>query len=153
MNTITLPKQAEVLAVGRRVTGKHLVFLMVSGNKPGEMNKTEGNYAWHMIPAIDNVLSYGFEPVTFLIGASCAYTPDFLIEFLDHWEVHEVKGGFVREDSKVKFKVASHLYLGFKINSKPITKFEMWQWKNKEWRKLYEIGGERKELKEENVNR
>lgn len=136
MNTIKLPRQTEVLAVGRKITGKQCIYAQVSCNKPGEMNKTEGKYAWNMIPAIDNVLSWAFEPVAFLIGKKCTYTPDFLMEFDDHWEVHEVKGGHIWEDSTIKFKAAATMYMGFKINGKPITGFEMWQWENKKWRKV-----------------
>ena len=103
------------------------------------MNQTEGEYVWQMIPAINGIVSWAFESVKLLIGKRCTYIPDFLIEFDDHWEVHEIKGGHIWEDSKIKFKAAATMYMEFRINGKPITGFEMWQWKGNQWKLLIEI--------------
>ncbi len=81
--------------------------------KPGEMNKTEAEYGmmihaeWHK----GAVLWWGFEQVTLKIGPNCRYNPDFvLMRSNGQIEFHEVKGGFIRDDSMVKLKAAAEKF-------------------------------------------
>jgi hypothetical protein len=43
-------------------------------------------------------------------------------------EMHEVKGGYIRDDALVKFKVARELY--------PQFRWRMWQYDKGEWRQV-----------------
>lgn len=71
-------------------------------------NKTERAYEdLFLRPAMQagDVVWYAFERMTFLIGNDCRYTPDFAVQLASgEMELHEVKGGFIREDARVKFR-------------------------------------------------
>jgi len=66
--------------------------------------------------AYDGILqSHGYdvilhEPMRFILGRKCSYTPDFLTIADGCIWFHEVKGGFTYDDAKVKFKVAAKMY-------------------------------------------
>lgn len=71
----------------------------------------EQHYAEHLLnlKRSGKLDYFRYEPVTFLIGDQCTYTPDFMVVHSDRSrpiEFHEVKG-FQREDAIVKFKVAA----------------------------------------------
>jgi hypothetical protein len=52
------------------------------------------------------------------MGDDCRYTPDFMVIAEDDVvEFHEVKGGFWRDDAKVKIRVAAELYPMFRFKS------------------------------------
>lgn len=74
------------------------------------MNKTEARYA-EVLEArrrAGEVREYAFELVTLKLGHDCRWTPDFVVILADGTlELHEVKGGFEREDALVKRKVAA----------------------------------------------
>lgn len=77
--------------------------------QPGAMNKTEQAYAL-MLEAkkrSGEIVDYRYESVTFKLAKDTRYTPDFYVIFSDRIELHEVKGGLVRDDARVKFKVAA----------------------------------------------
>ncbi len=77
------------------------------------MNKTEAEYG-RMIHAdwqTGKVSWWGYETVTLKLGPDCRYTPDFMLMMPNgQIEFHEVKGGFIRDDSKVKLKVAAEKF-------------------------------------------
>ena len=71
------------------------------------MNKTEARY-FARLQADPDVHWIGYEAVTLKLADDCRYTPDFAVMRSDGAiELHEVKGGFVREDAWVKVKVAA----------------------------------------------
>jgi len=85
------------------------------------MNKTEAEYA-RILDA--RCLDWEFESLKFRIGKAgkrCWYTPDFLVVVSsqgdcghDNLEIHEVKGGFIRDDARVKLEAAARLYPQFR---------------------------------------
>jgi len=64
------------------------------------------------------------EPMAFIMGRKCRYTPDFMTihESGSIW-FHEVKGPYTYEDAKVKYKVAASMFPFFgwvlAVKSKP----------------------------------
>ncbi len=98
----------------------------------GTMNKTERRYA-------DWLATRGgcwrYEPVTLRLAPGVRYTPDFVV-----WDANgrlsfvEIKGGFVRDDARVKFLLARKLF--------PEFKFTAMQWKDGEWREIWAEAGD-----------
>ena len=80
--------------------------------KPGTMNRTEQAYAdiLETKKKAGEIRDYKFEQVTFKLADDTRYTPDFYVVYPEHAEFHEVKGGLVRDDAKVKFKVAVSMF-------------------------------------------
>jgi hypothetical protein len=78
------------------------------------MNKTERRYAVEVLEPMKRageILDYGFERVRLRLADNTWYWPDFDIVERDYtMAVHEVKGGFIREDSWIKLKVAADRY-------------------------------------------
>ncbi len=93
------------------------------------MNKTEQQHAWSLeVQKRDNprwILSYEFEAIKLFIGITpngkqMWYCPDFLVQRSDRAiELHEVKGGYITEDSYVKLTAAARMY--------PMFRFVMYQ--------------------------
>ena len=103
--------------------------------KAGEptMNKTEARYAT-LLGDLDGVVQVRFEAIRLRLGHRLHYTPDFWVLRADGTqELHEVKGGFVREDAVVKFKAAAAMW-------GRAYRFYLAQWKGGEWR-ITEYGG------------
>jgi hypothetical protein len=82
-------------------------------HKPGEMNGTESAYS-SILEArkiAGEIQWYWFEAFTFKIGKDCRYTPDFVVMLPDGLlECHEVKGGWIADDSTVKIRAASAIF-------------------------------------------
>lgn len=78
-----------------------------------DMNKTEAEYAG-MLEArrvSGEILWWAFEAMTLKLADNTRYTPDFLVMLADGaLEVHETKGGFIREDGWLKLKVAAGMF-------------------------------------------
>jgi hypothetical protein len=86
--------------------------------KAREMNKTEAAYrrilGFQMIAG--HITSIKHEAIKLRLADNTTYTPDFEVVLPDgKIELHEVKGGFTREDAWIKFKVARELYPEFKF--------------------------------------
>ena len=86
------------------------------------MNKTEERYAWFLEveKRQGKILEWNFEQVRLQLTKPktgvkiVTYTPDFLVVLPDGFmRIDEVKGGFIREDSDVKWKLASELFPWF----------------------------------------
>src|SRR5262249_40067213 len=80
--------------------------------KPGEMNKTEAQYAAHLhgMQCASEIIWFKFEAIKLRLADNTFYSPDFLVLNAGHEiEVHEVKG-FWEDDARVKIKVAAALY-------------------------------------------
>lgn len=77
------------------------------------MNKTEAEYAG-MLEArkgSGEILWWAYEAVTLKLADNTRYTPDFLVMLADGTlEIHETKGGFIREDGWLKLKVAAGMF-------------------------------------------
>jgi hypothetical protein len=80
--------------------------------KPGEMNKSEANYAkfLELRKQAGEILWYKFEGMKFRLADNTFYTPDFAVLRADGvLEMHEYKG-FWLDDARIKIKVAAELY-------------------------------------------
>ena len=92
------------------------------------MNKTESRYEDILKgrKALGEIILYEYEPMSIRLGSNLFYIPDFMVMNLDGTlEFHEVKGGFIREDSNVKIKAAATKY--------PYFRFLLCQYKKGEW--------------------
>ena len=78
------------------------------------MNSTEQAYFDKFLrPKVlsGEYLDVRYEALTLRLAPKTTYTPDFLVVTADHLiELHECKGGFTRDDARVKWKVAAELY-------------------------------------------
>lgn len=72
------------------------------------MNGTEGEYARTLetLRLAGEIVAWRFEAVTFNLDEETKYTPDFMVVGKSGIEFHEVKGGHVWEDSRIKWKWA-----------------------------------------------
>lgn len=77
------------------------------------MNKTEAEYAGMLEERRlrGEVAWWRYEAITLKLADNTRYTPDFLVLLPDGvLEIHETKGGFIREDGWLKLKVAAALF-------------------------------------------
>ncbi len=91
------------------------------------MNKTEARYAQllELLKRSGEILDYTFESLKFKLADKTYYTPDFLVVYPEHFEIHEVKG-FWRDDARVKIKVAAEQF--------PWFRFKAVQWERGNWK-------------------
>lgn len=77
------------------------------------MNGTESDYA-SILEArrrAGEIIEYHYEALTLKLADNTRYTPDFLVmTALGELELHEVKGGFIREDGWQKLKIAAGMF-------------------------------------------
>jgi hypothetical protein len=81
--------------------------------KQGELNKTEQAYANYLadLKHQGEILFYQFEGIKLRLADKTFLTPDFFVMNKDHeLEAHEVKGGYIFEDAKIKLKIASSIF-------------------------------------------
>jgi hypothetical protein len=98
----------------------------------GTMNKTEAAYAAHLelLKAAGEVLWYRFESIKLRLADNTFYTCDFAVMEADGTlAMHEVKGGFWMDDSRVKIKIAADQYPFRFIGVMPISKSKGGGWK------------------------
>lgn len=79
----------------------------------GQMNETEKRYAHRLTELVRAGLveSFTFEGEVLQLAHRTTYSPDFLVILPGARRVHvEVKGAFVFDEAKVKFKVSSRLF-------------------------------------------
>jgi len=85
--------------------------------KTDGMNKLEALYAREVLgirQMAGEIVSWKYEAVKLRLAKRTWYTPDFMIYFKDHIEIHETKG-FWRDDARAKFKVAAEMFPEFKF--------------------------------------
>jgi hypothetical protein len=74
-----------------------------------KLNKTEARYLARL-----RMLKFpwiGVQNITLKLADDCRYSPDFWVINADgELEAHETKGGFIREDSTIKLKVAARQF-------------------------------------------
>jgi len=95
---------------------------------PGVMNKTEARFAdiLAMRKRQGEIKDFGFELYTLKLAYRMTFNPDFFVVTLEGAvEFHEVKGGFIREDSWLKLKMAAEKF--------PQHDFYLDQWKDGKW--------------------
>lgn len=93
-------------AAGPRVAAK-------GREAPDPRNKTERDYGARLEAKkrAGDILDYGYEGMTFKLASDCRYTPDYWVLAGDGLlELHECKGGFIRDDGRDKLKVAARLF-------------------------------------------
>jgi len=90
-------------------------------------NNTERLYAQQleMRKKAGEILDYRYEELRLVMANNTSYTPDFLVVFEDHFEIHEVKG-FWRPQARVKIKACARQF--------PWFRFIAIQYKKKQWR-------------------
>jgi hypothetical protein len=74
------------------------------------MNKVEREYAGmlQVRKMAGELAHWSFEPIKIRLADRTFYTPDFLVVLAaGDLELHEVKGGLVMDDARVKFKVCA----------------------------------------------
>jgi len=78
------------------------------------MNSTEQAYFDKYLKpkmASGEYLDVIYEGITFRLAPKTTYTPDFFVVKSDmEIELHECKGGYTRDDARVKWKVAADKY-------------------------------------------
>jgi len=79
-----------------------------------KLNKTEAEYE-RMMVALHGRCNVFAQAVQLQVGEDrCRYTPDFMIvNAKGEISFHEVKGGFYRDDARVKFQAAKLRYMMF----------------------------------------
>ncbi len=93
-----------------------------------EMNKYEAEHAWLLEAMRRNgeIQWYRFNPLRLILGADCTYQPDFMVLLADGTvEFQNVKGGFFRDDAKVKLRVAAQEF--------PMFRFRLFQKTRQGW--------------------
>lgn len=98
--------------------------------QPRKMNKTEARYAQilEVKKRSGEILGWEYEPLKLRLADNTYYCPDFLVATRECIEIHEVKGGFIRDDAKVKYKVARDKFQWFR--------FRMLQFKKGTWSQI-----------------
>lgn len=88
--------------------------------RDARMNQTERAHAVRLTAQESRreILAWGYNRLTFTIGAGdrpARYTPDFDVLCPDGtFELHEIKGGFIREAAAVRLSVAARTYPMFR---------------------------------------
>jgi hypothetical protein len=91
------------------------------------MNGLERRYAGHLElrRLAGEIWRYDYEAVKFRLADNAFYTPDFVVYLPDGViEIHEVKGGLIREDAALKIRLMAELH-PFPVR--------MVRWKNRAW--------------------
>lgn len=106
--------------------------------KKSKMNKTESAYAaiLEIKRKAGDIIHWGFEEVTLKLASGVRYTPDFFVVRYNGMndrppqiEFHETKGGFIRDDARIKFQFARKQF--------PFFRFTMMQYKGGNWSEIY----------------
>jgi hypothetical protein len=82
---------------------------------PGEMNKTEQQYADEVLEPLKRegkIWDYKYEALHLKLAPSTFIVPDFFVTYPDHMEVHEVKGHW-EDDARAKIKIAAAMFPEF----------------------------------------
>ena len=81
------------------------------------MNKLESDYSFQLAMRRDagDIANFCFESVTLKIADGVRYNPDFMVITADgEVEFHECKG-FMRDDARVKLRVAARVFPWFRF--------------------------------------
>jgi hypothetical protein len=102
--------------------------------EPERMNQTETLYSRRLDrqKLAGEILAWRFEALTFRLAYRCHYTPDFLVVTQTEIQIHEVKGGYVREDGLIKWKMAAEAHPEFRFF---LCKYVQGHWKIVEYKR------------------
>ena len=104
-------------------------------HKTGRMNGTERRYSMLLKAAVQagEIERWEFERLNVRLADNTYFLADFYVVYSDHVEMHEIKGGLIRDDAIVKFKVAAETF--------PEFRWKMIQWKSKKegWKVVKDI--------------
>lgn len=81
-------------------------------------NKWESDYERDVLFILlkaGEIRAYHYEGLKLRLANNTTYTPDWFVVYPGHFELHEVKGGFWRDDARVKIKVAAEMFPYFKF--------------------------------------
>ena len=81
-------------------------------------SKLEEQYAWYLELAktAGRIRDYMHHPFRLRLGKGVTYQPDFLVVRVDDViELHEVKGGYIREKGRVKYMTAAERFPWFQF--------------------------------------
>jgi hypothetical protein len=102
---------------------------------PKRMNKTERRYQDTVLNIelrAGEITRYRYEALKLRLADNTFLTPDFYVVRADgRMQIREVKGGYVREDARMKFKIAAGMY--------PEYSWQMWQWEGGKWTLILEL--------------
>ena len=79
------------------------------------MNKLEARYVREVLDIrkmAGEIVSWKYEAIKFRLAKATFYTPDFMVRFKDHIEIHETKGHW-EDDARVKIKIAAEMFREF----------------------------------------
>lgn len=71
------------------------------------------------------IVGYQFEAITLKLANGVRYTPDYVAYGIGAIRVYEVKGGFIREDAKIKLKFAAQQFHFFEFY---LAQYEKGEW-------------------------
>ncbi len=111
-----VPKEKDSYATKKRSSGWKRARSLSQRRVPGKMNKTEAWYSEYLDHLLgnDQIVGWRYEGITLRIGDNCTYTPDFYVQLLNgEIEFHEIKGGYFRDDARVKFKTSQTIFPEF----------------------------------------
>ena len=104
----------EAIKLPQAPTVESLTAVVAKGTQRAlGMNKTEAEYAdaLEARKARGEIVWWRYEAITLKLADNTRYTPDFLLMLPDgELQVHETKGGFIREDGWQKLKIAAGLF-------------------------------------------
>jgi hypothetical protein len=103
---------ADMRERARRAGAPPPVLVPVPAIERPKMNRTEQRMAQRLEVAVKLglVVRFGFELVTLRLADRVRYTPDFFVVYPDGLGFVEVKGGFIRDDARIKLQVAARMY-------------------------------------------
>lgn len=93
--------------------GGHRKIVARGAARESGMNKTEAEYAGMLEErkARREIAWWKYEAITFKLADDTRYTPDFAVMLPNgEFEIHETKGGFIREDGWQKLKIAAGMF-------------------------------------------
>lgn len=108
----------------KRMLGDKYPRIVSKAEKPNpvrldhnRMNRTESLYAGKLeaLRQAGGIIGWKYEALTFRLANRCSYTPDFLVITPEEIQVHEVKGGYVREDGLIKWKMTAAAHPEFRF--------------------------------------
>ena len=116
------------------------LWIKAHRTEPEYRTKTEARFRRMIIKAweTDGHEDHGrcawwtYEPFKIILGPNTTYKVDFLVVFEDrHCIACEVKGGYIRDVGRTKYKIASRIF--------PVFELQMWQQNSKKspWKRVY----------------
>ena len=122
--TIAQPHSAPQPVQQVSSTVKQAGFAVSQSKDEAKLNKTERRYL-ATLRTNPNVKWIGIQSLTFKLGDDLRFTPDFCYLIDGKLICVDTKGGFIREDSTIKIKVAARMF--------PWAEFVVEQWKDNAW--------------------